>query len=73
MLTLQRTGDPEMGQELYAVNCMLHLAPNRKITQQGRLSLMDGSESDDEDQHSCRSILKEAESQPRAVPVFFII
>jgi hypothetical protein len=41
-----------MGQEVYALGCMLHAHVNGMITETGRLSWMDGSDSDDEDQHS---------------------
>ena len=73
MLTLRRASDPEMDQELYTVGCMLNITAYDMIRQQGRLSLMDGSESDDEDQHSWSSVRKEVESQPRAVPVLIIL
>jgi hypothetical protein len=52
---------------------MLHTHVKGMITEQGRLTWMDGSEGDDEDQHSRSSVQKEAESQPRAVPVLVIV
>ena len=73
MLALRRTADPEMDQELYTLGCMLHTHANGMITEQGRLSWMDGSESDDEDQHSRNHVNKEAESQPRPVPFIVFI
>ena len=48
----QRTTDPEMGQELYMLGCMLHTHVKGMIIETRRLSWMDGSDSDDEDQHS---------------------
>jgi hypothetical protein len=48
----RRTNDLEMGQELYTLSCMLHTHVNGMITETRRLSWMDGSDSDDEDQHS---------------------
>ncbi len=56
---LQRSDDPEMGQELYTLGCMLHKHAKPMITEARRLSWMDGSDSDDEDQHSWSSIQKE--------------
>ena len=41
-----------MGQELYMLGCLLHTHVNGMITETRRLSWMDGSDSDDEDQHS---------------------
>jgi hypothetical protein len=58
---LRRSTDPEMGQELYTLGCMLHTHANGMITETRRLSWMDGSDSDDEDQHSWSSVRKEAE------------
>jgi hypothetical protein len=62
VLKLQRTGDPEMGQELYTLGCMLHIPTTDRISKTRRLSWMDGSDSDDEDQHSWGSVRKEIES-----------
>ena len=62
-----------MGQELYTLGCMLHKSADEMITETRRLSWMDGSDSDDEDQHSWSPVQKEAESQPRSVPVLFIL
>ena len=73
MLALRRTADPEMDQELYTFGCMLRLTAKGMITEQGRLSWMDGSEGDDEDQHSRNHVSKEAESQPRSVPFILLI
>jgi hypothetical protein len=73
VLMLRRTTDPEMGQELYMLGCMLHTRADGMITEQGRLSWMDGSDGDDEDQHRWNPVRKEAESQSRSVPLLFII
>ena len=73
MLALRRTADPEMDQELYTPGYMLHITANGMITKQGRLSWMDGSEGDDEDQHSRNHVRNETESQPRPVSSLFII
>ena len=73
MLMVQSTDDPAMGQELYTLGCMLHKHANRMMIETRRLSWMDGSDSDDEDQYSWGSIQKEAKSQPRSVYVVFII
>jgi hypothetical protein len=59
---LRRTTDPEMGQELYTLRCMVHKRANEMITETRRLSWMDGSDSDDEDQHSWNPVWKEAKS-----------
>jgi hypothetical protein len=62
VLTLKRTCDPEMGQELYTFNCMLNKQPKKKVIESRRLIWMDGSDSDDEDQHSWCSVRKEIEN-----------
>jgi len=71
---LRRTGDPEMGQELYTLDCMLHTHVNGMITGTRRLSWMDGSDGDDEDQHSPDYASGESVSiQPWSVyPISFV-
>jgi len=49
---LRGSADPEMGQELYMLGCTLHVPAEGSISRTGRLSWMDGSDGDDEDQHS---------------------
>ena len=73
MLKLLRSTDPEMGQKLYSLGCMLHARADSMITEPRRLSWMDGSDGDDEDQHSRRSVPEEAESQLKPVPVLVIL
>jgi hypothetical protein len=73
VLELQRAADPEMDQELYSPDCMLQIHTKGTITGMGRLSWMDGSEGDDEDQNSRILGNDETESQPRPVSFFFII
>ena len=73
VLTLRRTIDPEMDQELYTPVCMPHVNIKSITPKRGRLSWMDGSDSDDGDQHSCGSIPKEAESQPSPIYSIFIV
>jgi hypothetical protein len=62
-----------MGQELYTLGCMLHTNANKMMTGTRRLSWMDGSDSDDEDQHSQYSVRKEVEKQPSSVFTIFIV
>jgi hypothetical protein len=73
VLELQRATDPEMDQELYTPGYMLHIHTKGTITRIGRLSWMDGSEGDDEDQHSRILVSNETESQPKPVSSFFVI
>ena len=70
---VRRTDDPEMDQELYTLGGMLYRHPNNMNTENRRQSWMDGSDSDDEDQHSWSSIRKDAKSQPESVSVIIII
>jgi hypothetical protein len=72
VLMNRRSADPVMGQELYMLGCGLHVPDKGSVSKMRRLSWMDGSDSDDEDQHSRSSIHKEAESQPRSVYTIFI-
>jgi hypothetical protein len=51
-----------MGQELYTFYCMLNKQIKSKMKKSRRLIWMDGSDSDDEDQHSWGSVRKEIES-----------
>ena len=62
-----------MDQALYTLGCMLHAHADSMITGTRRLSWMDGSDCDDEDQHSRDSVQKEAEIQLRSVPVLVIL
>jgi hypothetical protein len=73
VLTIWRTTDPEMDQELYTPACMLQINAKSIILKNGRLTWMDGSDSDDGDQHSWSSIQNKAESQPLPVNSIFII
>ena len=52
VLALQRTTDPTMDQELFATRFGLNMLVEGMIFEMGRLSSMDGSDCDDEDQHS---------------------
>ena len=60
----RKSADPVMGQGLYRLNCTLHVPEAGSVSRMRRLSWMDGSDSDDEDQHSWGSVQKEAEIQP---------
>jgi hypothetical protein len=62
-----------MGQELYIPGCVLHILAKGMISKTGRLSWMDGSDCDDEDQHSRDHASNEAESEPRPVPFIIFI
>ena len=73
MYMLRSTDDPEMGQELYTLSGMLYRYPNNMIAKERRQSWMDGSDSDDEDQHSWSFFRKDAEIQPESVSVIIII
>ena len=69
----QSTDDPEMDQELYTLGGMLYRYANKMITENRRQSWMDGSDCDDEDQHSWSFFRKDAESQPESVSPIIII
>lgn len=62
MLKVQRIDDPEMDHELYTLDCMLREKENNRKNESRRLIWMDGSDSDDEDQHSWSFIHKKIES-----------
>ncbi len=51
-----------MDQELYTLDCMFNKQIKNGTNEARRLIWMDGSDSDDEDQHSCSSVWKEIES-----------
>jgi hypothetical protein len=70
---LRSTDDPEMDQELYTLGGMLHRSANNMITENRRQSWMDGSDCDDEDQHSWSFFWKNAEIQPESVSLIIII
>ena len=59
----RRTIDPEMDHKLYEISYMLHGLENGLITEIRRPNWMDGSDSEDEDQHSCCSVQIQTENQ----------
>jgi hypothetical protein len=74
VLMLRRTADPEMGQELYMLGCMLRIPAEDSLSRMRRLSWMDGSDSDDEDPHSRDYASGESVSvQLRSVTILFIV
>ena len=73
MYMFQSYNDPEMDQELYTLGDMLYRYANNMITENRRQSCMDGSDCDDEDQHSWSYFRKDAESQPESVSPVIII
>jgi len=73
VLTNRKSADPVMGQELYTLGCTLRVPKEGSVSKMRRLSWMDGSDSDDEDQHSRGSVQNEAESQPKSVFAVFVL
>jgi hypothetical protein len=67
---LKRATGPEMDQELYTFGYMLHVNAKKMINKARRPSWMDGSDSDDEDQHSYGAIQTEIKGQFK--PVYLI-
>jgi hypothetical protein len=59
---LRGRADPVMGQELYMLGCTLRIPTEGSTSKMRRLSWMDGSDSDDEDQHSLSPVWRETEN-----------
>jgi hypothetical protein len=61
-----------MDQELYMFGCTLCIL-TKNSSRIRRLSWMDGSDSDDEDQHSWSPVQDEAEIQPWSASLVFVL
>ena len=73
VLMLRGVSCPLSGQAPYIVGCTLRDPSEGSVSKTRRLSWMEGSDSDDEDQHSWSTIQEEIQSQPKPVVTVFVL
>ena len=73
VLAYRWAADPEMGQMVCVLGCALRVAASGVLIGYGRMSWMEGSDCDDEDQHSWGFVCCEVEGQLGSVPVVVFV